>query len=147
MLQTNRLNEIKPIGAQMLLGLLAILSCQLLGEVLTYEGSLPVPGPVLGMVLLFLVLGCLDRIGGRGFLDRNPLITGSGEFILRNMSLLFVPAGVGVIQKIDVLAAHGVGLSIVIIASTLITLIATVLVFLCGSRLSDRLLTGGKTHE
>ncbi|ASW09874.1 CidA/LrgA family protein [Rhizobium sp. 11515TR] len=131
----------------MLLGLLAILSCQLVGEVLAYEASLPVPGPVLGMMLLIIVLACLDRIGGKGFVDRNPEVTTSGEFILRNMSLLFVPAGVGVIQKMDVLLAHGIGLSIVIVVSTLLTLMATVLAFLAGARLSRRWLAGAKPHD
>lgn len=131
----------------MLLGFLAILSCQLVGEVIAYEASLPVPGPVLGMILMFVFLVTVDRMRGRDFVNSTEALTGSGDFILRNMSLLFVPAGVGVIQKIDVVSDYGIGLAIVIVASTIITLIVTVFAFLAGLKISERLLGKETDHE
>ena len=50
--------------------------------------------------------------------------------LLSSLSLLFVPAGVGVVQYFDLLAAHGVALALALVASTVLTLLTTVGVFL-----------------
>jgi putative effector of murein hydrolase LrgA (UPF0299 family) len=54
------------------------------------------------------------------------------------MSLMFVPAGVGVIQKLDLLAAHGVAIATVLAISVLATLLVTVAVFALVTRLFAR---------
>ena len=62
--------------------------CQLAGEVVVRALGLPFPGPVLGMGLLFA--GLLVR--GRS----DPALDAVADTILRHLSLLFVPAAVGV---------------------------------------------------
>lgn len=78
----------------MIASIAVILACQLAGEVLTRGLGLPVPGPVLGMVALFAVLALRARLPEPpAWLGVEPV----GRFLLANLSLLFVPAGVGVV--------------------------------------------------
>ncbi|MBX9905103.1 MAG: CidA/LrgA family protein [Burkholderiales bacterium] len=72
----------------MLGALTVLLVFQLIGEVLVQFAGLPIPGPVIGLLLLFLSL-CV-----RGGLAVPLRDTANG--ILQHLSLLFVPAGVGV---------------------------------------------------
>jgi putative effector of murein hydrolase LrgA (UPF0299 family) len=58
--------------------------------------------------------------------------------LLANLSLLFVPAGVGVVQKLDLLAEHGIAIIIVLAISVVVTLLATVATFVVASRLMTR---------
>jgi putative effector of murein hydrolase LrgA (UPF0299 family) len=58
--------------------------------------------------------------------------------LLANLSLLFVPAGVGVVQKLDLVAEHGIAFLGVLAISVMVTLLVTVATFLAASRLMDR---------
>ena len=58
--------------------------------------------------------------------------------MLAHLSLLFVPAGVGVVQKLDLVAAHGLAIAAVLAVSVIITLLVTVATFLLASRLMAR---------
>ncbi|NYG58820.1 holin-like protein [Nocardioides daedukensis] len=80
----------------MLNGMMWLLGCQLVGEVISRGLDLPVPGPVLGMVLLFIVLQVR-----RPPADANVLRT--SDALLRHLQLLFIPAGVGVVTYLAVL--------------------------------------------
>lgn len=113
--------------------LTALLACQLAGEVLVlvlrqFMPSLAFPGPVVGMALLFAVL--VWRGGPGGALDA----TAGG--ILRNLSLLFVPAAVGIVQYGPVLAEFGLALAAALVVSTVLTLVVTVGAFLFVARLA-----------
>lgn len=123
---------------EMLFGLLGILASQLLGEVVSYELSLPVPGPVLGMMIMFVALLLIGRGEGNRQAVAAKSVSESGDAILRNMSLLFVPAGVGVVQKLDLLTSFGFGLLVTVIISTIATLLVTVLTFIACSRATTR---------
>ena len=96
-----------------------ILACQLLGESLSTVFALPVPGPVLGMVALFLFLLA------RGEVPEDLGSTASG--LLQAMSLLFVPAGTGVILHFQLLADSLLPLSLAIALSTSATIVITAL--------------------
>jgi putative effector of murein hydrolase LrgA (UPF0299 family) len=104
-----------------LAALATLLVCQLAGEAVVRIAVLPVPGPVVGMLLLFLLL-----------LARAPLPPSTGDTadgLLRHLSLLFVPAGVGVVQHLDRLGSDGLALVAVVVLATVITLAVTALVF------------------
>jgi holin-like protein len=103
-----------------------LLACQLVGEaiVTAVHHQLPFvtfPGPVVGMVLFFLYL--LWRKGP----DRHMEATGGA--ILRNLSLLFVPAAVGIVQQGDLLSEYGVILVVSLLTSAILTLLVTATVF------------------
>jgi holin-like protein len=123
----------------MIASLSLILLCQLTGEVIVRGFALPMPGPVVGLVLLLGLLLARDRFAG---LARGPLQQGGVETVSKNMlahlSLLFVPAGVGVVQKLDLIAEHGLAVVAVLAVSVVITLLVTVATFLLASRLMAR---------
>jgi len=123
----------------MIASLSLILLCQLIGEVFVRGLGLPMPGPVIGLMLLLLLLLARDRFS---LLVRGPLEGGGVEnasrALLANLSLLFVPAGVGVVQQLDLLAEHGIAIIVILALSVVVTLLATVATFVFASRLMTR---------
>jgi holin-like protein len=97
-----------------------LLVYQLAGEVLVHLVGLPVPGPVVGMLLLFLTL--LMRGNAPDWL-RDTCQT-----LLSHLSLLFVPAGVGVLLHFKRLGAEWLPISVALVASTVVTIGVTALV-------------------
>lgn len=83
----------------MITGLIALLACQLVGELVVRTLGIPLPGPVVGMVLMFALLQVRTPRPGSG-LVRGP------EALLRYLPMLFVPAGVGVVAYLSVLGSH-----------------------------------------
>ena len=123
----------------MIASLSLILLCQLAGEVFVRGFGLPMPGPVVGLLLLLLLLLARDRIAT---LARGPLhqdgVENASRGLLAHLSLLFVPAGVGVVQKLDLVAEHGFAVAVVLAISVVVTLLVTVATFLVASRLMSR---------
>jgi len=119
----------------MIVGLTAILSCQLLGEVVVRGFNWPLPGPVLGMVFLLAFLSLRVRIRAH-IPEFGKTLDSTGKGLLAHLSLLFIPAGVGVVQRLDIVAEYGIGLAGVLLVSTLITLVVTVVTFVLASRFS-----------
>ena len=114
----------------MILALLTLLSYQLVGEVVVRAAHLPLPGPVLGMLLLFVTLLL------RGGVPRDLGEVSSG--LLAHLSLLFVPAGVGVVRYLPLLRDEGLALGAVLVLSTLLTLAVTGAVFYLALKVGAR---------
>jgi holin-like protein len=115
----------------MILRVLALLLfCQLCGEVVVRGVGLPLPGPVLGLCLLALLLALAARSGrwSRENIDDHPIGRVSAG-LLSVMGLLFVPAGVGLLDYIPLFATHGAALFVALLGSTILTLLVTVGVF------------------
>ena len=104
-----------------------LLVFQLLGEAISQGLDLPLPGPVVGMALLFLTLVV------RGELPDGLKDTANG--ILKHLSLLFVPAGVGVMMHLHLLKDEWQGISAALVLSTVATIAVTALVMVGLSRL------------
>ena len=68
----------------MLSAIALILAFQVVGEVISRSAGIPVPGPVIGMILMLLAFFVKDDLIGR--------IRPTGGVLLSNLSLLFVPA-------------------------------------------------------
>lgn len=123
----------------MIVSFTLILLAQLVGEVLARATALSVPGPVIGMALLFLFMVLRDRWSGiTSRILAAPLVDGtlerSGKGLLAHLSLMFIPAGAGIVGRLDVLEAHGLALAGVVVVSTLATLSATALTFVAVKR-------------
>lgn len=110
----------------MINAILGLLGCQLAGEALVRATGTPVPGPVVGLVLLLGLLGVLRRVPGQ----LEPVANG----LLAHLSLLFVPAGVGVMAHAGRIQADWLPIAVALVASTILTIAVTALVF----RLVDR---------
>ncbi len=101
----------------MLSSITILLVCQLVGEVLARLAKLPVPGPVVGMVLLFVVL-----VVKGGVPDKLETLAGG---LLRHLSLLFVPAGVGVTIHLGLIAEEWLPIAASLVIGTAITIAVT----------------------
>jgi putative effector of murein hydrolase LrgA (UPF0299 family) len=110
-----------------------LLLCQLAGESIVRAVDIPVPGPVLGAVIMlgFLAL----RRGVPASLGK------TSQDLLANFSLLFIPAGVGIIVHIARLEAEAFALIAALIGSTALTIVVAALVFVGVDRLM-----GGKAE-
>lgn len=107
-----------------------LLVCQLAGEAIAHTAGIPVPGPVLGMALLFgglLVRGLILRRSGLAD-PPPPGLQETATGLLRHLALLFVPAGVGIVTLLPVLAMEWKGLVLGIVGSTLLSLVVTGLI-------------------
>lgn len=114
----------------MLLSLGLILLCQLLGEAIAHGAGWPVPGPVIGLVLCVCLLMLRDRIGRRAPRElTDGTFEKTGHGILGHLSMLFIPAGVGVVQRLDVLTGSAAPILVAISVSTVVGLAVTALVF------------------
>ena len=119
----------------MLQSLGLLLACQLAGEVLGRAAGLPVPGPVIGLVLLAGLLG-LGAATGRvsaATIEATPLGRTAGG-LLGVLGILFVPAGTGVIQQFGLLGQYGLALGLALLGSTVLAMLVTVYTFLLVGR-------------
>ncbi len=104
----------------MLGALTLLLVCQALGEAVVRLAGLPVPGPVMGMLLLFGWLTFKGEVP-------EPVAKTAGG-LLEHLSLLFVPAGVGVVLYLDLVAAEWKAIAAALVVSTLATIVVTAFV-------------------
>jgi len=96
---------------------MVLLLCQLAGTIIQQASGLPVPGPVLGLVMLLVYL---IRTGGP-----SPHLRDTANGFLKNLGLLFVPAGVGVVTELKELRDNALAISMGIVVSTLLGLVVT----------------------
>lgn len=101
----------------MIESLTLLLVCQLAGEVIARAYSVPLPGPVIGMAILFF--GLMIRGGAPKPLQQ------TAKSILDHLSLLFVPAGVGVMIYLPLIADQWLPIATAIIIGTLVTIAVT----------------------
>ncbi len=101
----------------MLTFLTIIFSCQLIGELLVSATGLPLPGPVVGMAILFtglLLKGHIpDELGK------------TADALIENLALLFIPAGVGVMMHVQLIGRDWLPISVALVTSTALTIIVT----------------------
>ena len=105
-----------------------LLTCQLAGEVITMSMNLPLPGPVVGMALLFAGLLVRGRIKGDDQPEIPEPLEQTATGLLSHLSLLFVPAGVGVMLYLPLIADEWLPIAVALVASTLLTIILTAFV-------------------
>jgi holin-like protein len=97
-----------------------LLVFQCLGEGLVFLLGWPVPGPVTGMLLLLAALVAFPRL--------QEVVEAGANELLRHLSLLFVPAGVGIVVAASSGSGQWLAIAASVVASTLVTLALTALV-------------------
>ena len=80
----------------MLNGLLIIVGCYLVGDIISGIGGIPIPGSVIGMGILFFFLLI------KGHIPNNVEKVGDG--LLNNLGIMFVPAGAGITMYLGLIA-------------------------------------------
>ena len=112
-----------PKGGQVspfLAGVTWLLVFQFAGEAVVRLAGVPLPGPVVGMALLFAALVVRGRV---------PEALGTAaDGLAKHLSLLFVPAGVGVMAHLGRLTDEWLPVSVSLVLSTLATIAVTAVV-------------------
>ncbi len=104
----------------MLGAVLVLIGCELAGELLRVAAHLPVPGPVIGMLLLVAVLALRRQPAAEeAALDRTTGV------LLSHMGLLFVPAGVGIVAEAGLLRQAWMPILAGLLGSTVLSLMVT----------------------
>lgn len=101
----------------MIKAMLYLLLFQLVGQLISNLTGWPVPGTVIGFMLLFFTLLARRRLLGELLPVTRPL--------LANMMLLFLPVAVGIIQQWPLLKAQGIRLMAALVISQIIGFLAT----------------------
>src|SRR5664279_312096 len=114
----------------LLAGFTWLLVFQCAGEALVRLAGLPIPGPVAGLAVLFAVLLLLPEVPGA--------LATAAEGLARHLSLLFVPAGVGVMAYFARIADEWLPIAVALLVSTLFAIAATALTFAWLVRRSQR---------
>ena len=96
---------------------LIILAVSFAGELLNLYLPLPVPASIYGMVILFVLL-CT------GILKLDD-VSETGKFLIEIMPLMFIPAGVGLLNSWGQLQGILFPVSVITVVSTFVVMIAT----------------------
>ena len=103
----------------MLQAITILLLFQLAGEIISQTVRLPIPGPVVGMGLFFAALAS-PRV-------RSERLRRAAQNLLQHLSLLFVPAGVGVMLHVQRVAEEWFPIAIALVLSTVLAIAVTAL--------------------
>ena len=104
----------------MLAAFAVLLLFQCLGEGIVFVFHLPLPGPVAGMLLLMVALIALPRL--------QALVEQAANTLLSHLSLLFVPAGVGIVVAAGSGSGHWIAILASLVVSTVLALAVTGLI-------------------
>lgn len=105
----------------MIYAIAALFVCQLLGECIVQSIGLPLPGPLVGMVLLFSGLILYGRVPEK--------LNSTVSKMLRHMMLFFIPLVAGVMMHAERMAAEWFPFMAACIVGAAVTLIVTSLTF------------------
>jgi holin-like protein len=114
-------------GASLMRDLLAIFGCELAGEITQRAGGMPVPGPVIGLVLL---LSLLVLSGGAWATLRT-----NAQGLLKYLPMMFVPAGTGVAAHAALIRAEWLPITAAVVGSSVIAIVVTGLAMRATERL------------
>jgi len=105
-----------------------ILGFQLLGEVIARSFGLVIPGPVLGMVIMLGFFMALPRVAAA--------MRSTAQGLLSHLSLLFVPAGVGVVGHVAALGTDGWAILAALVGSSVVAITVGAVTFVGLARLT-----------
>ncbi len=105
----------------MIRAMMYVLAAALAGDLITHGLGLSIPGPAVGMALMgfsFCAAGGVDKDIERLF-----------DAVAPHFPIFFIPAAVGFVASLDILAAEWLAVSIAILFSTVLAIAATGLIF------------------
>lgn len=108
----------------MLNGFITLIAYAFVGDIISTIFDLPIPGSIIGMILLLATFALRKKI--------NQSVDNVSQGLISYIGLLFVPAGVGIIQYYDLIAQEWPVIIFTSITSMLFTLggSATIFIFL-----------------
>jgi holin-like protein len=102
-----------------LTGFVGLMAYWLTGELIVSLLGVSLPGAVAGMLLLLIVSLARKHVA--------PSVSHASSGLLSNLALLYVPAGVGIVNHASLLTEHGLGMLATLVLSTAVTLAVTAL--------------------
>ena len=106
---------------QWILAFLALVACNMAGGFIARETGIPVPGTVIGILIMLVALLILRRVP--------EALRSTSVFLLSHLNLFYVPAGVGVMGYLALVAHDLWPIVITMFASTFLATIAAALAF------------------
>jgi holin-like protein len=100
-----------------MLPFLQLIGCQLVGESVQRLSGIPIPGPVIGMLIL---LAALIARGGP-----SAALESSSRSLLKHLPILFVPAGVGIVAHLELIRTEWLPIMGGVLGSSVIAILAT----------------------
>ena len=97
-------------------GVLVILACWLVGNLLSMAIDGYISGNIIGMLLLFTLL-CAGVVKGE-------TVRPAAKFLLGTMALFFIPFGVGLIESYGVIMDNVVAIVVATVVSTFAVIVA-----------------------
>lgn len=94
-----------------------VLAILFLSEILQSYFALPIPATIIGMLLLLILLSFK--------IVRISWISRISKTLLDNLSIMFVPAGVAIMNELDIFKGHMLAISITIFATTIMVIVVT----------------------
>lgn len=88
-----------------------------LGEILNRFLGIPIPGNVIGMIIL--LAGLVTKVIKLSYIED------ISEFLLKHLAFFFVPAGVGIISSLDILKGNWISILAIVFISTILVTAAT----------------------
>lgn len=104
----------------------ALVAAQLVGTYAMSALGLPIPGAVAGLLVLLAGLAVLRQLP--------DALDDVATLLLRHLNLFFVPAGVGLMAHLALLARDGGALAVAITLSTLAGLVVAAFVFMWANK-------------
>lgn len=104
-----------------LYGFLILVGLQLFGDLLSHTFSLPVPGAVIGMLIMLAILFIRKTV------DEPIAVTADG--LIKYIGLLFVPAGAGISVYLGLIADQWIVILAASFGSTFLTLLSCAWLF------------------
>jgi len=97
--------------------LLLVFTICFIGDFISRIISIPIPGNIIGMILLFtcLLTGVIKL----------EMIDGITKFLTDHLAFFFLPAGVGIITSFDVIKANWAALLCISVLSTIVVMVVT----------------------
>lgn len=105
----------------MLQGLIILIALQLIGECISHYAELPIPGAIIGMLLLLIYLMIAGSV--------SESLSSTSQKLFPYLPLLLIPASVGVIQYGGLLEKEGFAILMALVISLIISFTATPFIF------------------
>ncbi|MBE6071426.1 MAG: CidA/LrgA family protein [Clostridium butyricum] len=104
---------------------LIILGIYLLGEFISLILNIPIPGNILGMLILFILL-CSKVV-------KLEDVENVSDFLLSHLAFFFIPAGVGLMASVDIIKSTWVQILTVCMSTTILIIGGTGIIVQCIS--------------
>lgn len=98
----------------MLFGILVLLSAAFAGNLISTFSGLPVPGTIFGILLVLIYLAIYKKVP--------QSLKSVSDGLLKYLALFYVPAGVGLISYLDLLAQDWGKILIALLISSVLTI-------------------------